>query len=241
VKVAVSADNPRSLSSLAFPRILAETDRGNVGLIDLAVASFCFVVFLLLFVARLWPPRASFQICGIKGVVLLHNDTLGAASGLLLAMVHIHRLGRAIGARETAAAGGVALHLAVVSSDLANNVVKGLLNIQTRLGGSLDELAAERTSQSLSLLPGDLTLALEIALVADDNHGEVVLVLDSQNLLLEGGDFLEALAGCDGVDEEETLSGPHVLLAHGAVLLLASGVEDIEQSGLIIDVALLAV
>jgi hypothetical protein len=151
VKVAVSADNPRSLSSLAFPRILAETDRGNVGLIDLAVASFCFVVFLLLFVARLWPPRASFQICGIKGVVLLHNDTLGAASGLLLAMVHIHRLGRAIGARETAAAGGVALHLAVVSSDLANNVVKGLLNIQTRLGGSLDELAAERTSQSLSI------------------------------------------------------------------------------------------
>jgi hypothetical protein len=77
-------------------------------------------------------------------------------------------------------------------------------------------------------LPGDLTLALEIALVADNDHGEVVLVLDSQNLLLEGGDFLEALAGCDGVDEEETLSGPHVLLAHGAVLLLASGVEDIE-------------
>jgi hypothetical protein len=43
-------------------------------------------------------------------------------------------------------------------------------------------------------LPGDFSLAFQIALVANNHHGEVVLVLDSQDLLLEGRDFLEALS-----------------------------------------------
>lgn len=46
----------------------------------------------------------------------------------------------------------------------------------------------------LLTLSGDLSLALQIALVSNDDHGEVVLVLDSQDLLLESGDFLEALS-----------------------------------------------
>lgn len=87
----------------------------------------------------------------------------------------------------------------------------------------------------------NFALALKIALVADDDHGEVVLVLDSQDLLLECGDFLEALAGGDGVDKQETLACAHVLLSHGAVLFLASGIENIEKSDLIVDDTLLAV
>jgi hypothetical protein len=59
--------------------------------------------------------------------------------------------------------------------------------------------------------------------------------------LLESGDFLEALAGCDGVDEQEALACTHVLLAHGAVLFLAGGIEHIEQGDLIVNNALLAV
>jgi hypothetical protein len=90
-------------------------------------------------------------------------------------------------------------------------------------------------------LPRDFSLALQIALIADNNHWEVVLVLDAQNLLLEGGDLLETLAGSDVVDKQETLSCPHVLLAHGTVLLLAGGVENIEKSDLVVNVALLAV
>lgn len=51
----------------------------------------------------------------------------------------------------------------------------------------------DRVRQLLTL-PGDLSLALQITLVADNHHGEVVLVLDSQDLLLESCDFLEALS-----------------------------------------------
>lgn len=46
----------------------------------------------------------------------------------------------------------------------------------------------------LLTLPGHLSLALQITLVADNHHREVVLVLDSQDLLLESCDFLEALS-----------------------------------------------
>jgi hypothetical protein len=86
-----------------------------------------------------------------------------------------------------------------------------------------------------------LPLAVEIALVADDNHGEVVLVFYAQDLLLEGHDLLEALAVGYRVDEQEALAGPHVLLAHGRVLLLAGRVEHVEQRDLVVDDTLLAV
>lgn len=101
--------------------------------------------------------------------------------------------------------------------------------------------AIRRWLKCVPTLPRDLPLVLQIALVANDNHGEVVLVLDPENLLLESGNFLEALAGVDGVDEQETLAGPHVLLSHGRVFLLTGGIEDIEQSDLIVNDALLAV
>jgi len=87
----------------------------------------------------------------------------------------------------------------------------------------------------------DLALVFKIALVSDNHHREVVFVLYSQDLLLEGCDFLKALARCDGVDEKETLAGAHVLLAHRRVLFLASRVENIEQRHLIVDNALLPV
>jgi hypothetical protein len=90
-------------------------------------------------------------------------------------------------------------------------------------------------------LPRDFPLALQVALVAHNNHGEIVLVLDSQNLLLEGCDFLEALPGCDGVDQQETLSGSHVLLSHRRIFLLASGIEDVEKCDFIVNDTLLAV
>lgn len=87
----------------------------------------------------------------------------------------------------------------------------------------------------------NLALVLEIALVTNNDHGEVVLVLDAKDLLLEGCDFLKALAGGDGVDKEETFTGAHVLLSHSGVLFLASGIENVEKSNFIVDNALLAV
>ena len=86
-----------------------------------------------------------------------------------------------------------------------------------------------------------LSLALQIALVANNDDGEVVLVLDSQYLLLECDDLLIALSRSYAVDEQETLSSPHVLLAHRRIFLLAGCIEHVEQRNLFVDDALLPV
>lgn len=41
---------------------------------------------------------------------------------------------------------------------------------------------------------GDLALVLEIALVGDEDDGEDILVLDAEDLLVKGRDFLERVA-----------------------------------------------
>lgn len=87
----------------------------------------------------------------------------------------------------------------------------------------------------------DLPLALQIALVAHDDHGEIVLVLDPQDLLLECCNFLETLPGCNRVNEQESLAGPHILLPHRGVFFLAGGIENVEQGNLIVNNALLSV
>ena len=61
----------------------------------------------------------------------------------------------------------------------------------------------------------DLSLVLQIALVAHDDDGEVVLVLNPQYLLLECDDLLEALSRRYAVDQEKAFTSPHVLLSHG--------------------------
>lgn len=88
---------------------------------------------------------------------------------------------------------------------------------------------------------GDHTLLVQIALVTDDDDGEIVLVLDAKDLLLEGHDFFKGLARCYGVDEQEALAGPHVLFPHCRVLLLACCIQDVQKGNLIVDDTLLAV
>lgn len=75
--------------------------------------------------------------------------------------------------------------------------------------------SASNTRRSGITLLGDLSLAFQIALVAYNDDGEVILVLDAQNLLLEGHDLFEALSARYRVDEEETLARSHILFAHG--------------------------
>lgn len=58
---------------------------------------------------------------------------------------------------------------------------------------------------------------------------------------MEGHDFFEGLARCDGVDQEETLAGAHVLFSHSRVFFLAGCIQDVQQGDLIVDDTLLAV
>lgn len=87
----------------------------------------------------------------------------------------------------------------------------------------------------------DHSILLQIALVTHNDDGEVVLVLDPQNLLLEGHDLLKRLARGDGIDEKETLARPHVLFSHCRVFLLSGCIQNIQQGDLIVNDALLAV
>lgn len=73
-----------------------------------------------------------------------------------------------------------------------------------------------------------LSLMLQITLVANHDYGEIILVLDTQYLLLEGDNLVEALSRCDAVDQKEALAGPHILLAHGRVFLLTGGIKHIQ-------------
>lgn len=52
---------------------------------------------------------------------------------------------------------------------------------------------------------------------------------------------LEGLGVVDGKDTEEALPCPHVLVPHGAVLLLTCSVQDVQQTSLSINHYLLSV
>ena len=67
------------------------------------------------------------------------------------------------------------------------------------------------------------------------NHGDVVCVLYSSNLSSVRLDVLERLHVVDGEDTQEALSRSHVLVSHGAILLLTCRVQDIEQTGFSVD------
>lgn len=210
----------------------------------------------------------------------LHHYTLPTASSFLLLILKAHLV---LWLVPTASTTGVSRHILVVFSNLANDIVEGVVDVDARLGGGLDELAAERsrellalcewktTCQPLIMFPcvegrheggvarvcasmsddarvrhvatishphgqhvlcrptfcAHLPLRLQITLVAHDDYGEVVLVLDPQYLLLECDNLFEALPRRDAVDEQKAFACSHVLLAHGRILFLTSGIEYI--------------
>ena len=62
-----------------------------------------------------------------------------------------------------------------------------MINVNSRLGGGLKELARKFAGQGFALLGSNDALVRKIALVADQDHGNVVEVLHSQNLFSEVG------------------------------------------------------
>lgn len=75
----------------------------------------------------------------------LHQDTRSAASPAALALTHLHlALRSAVSSLATTTATlEVTRHLLVVTADLAHDVEKRVVDIDARLGGRLDEFAAE--------------------------------------------------------------------------------------------------
>jgi len=148
---------------------------------------------------------------------------------------------------EQSALNTPATHLGLASvtgihcADFTNEVEEGLINICAGLGRGLKEGTAEVLSSFLTLGSLDLTFRGKIALVTAEDHGDVVGILYTKNLFAEGVDFIEGATRSDSINEKEALASAHVLITHGTVLLLTSGIEDIEKGGLTVDGDLLSV
>ena len=106
------------------------------------------------------------------------------------------------------------------SIDLTDEIVEDLLNVVLGLGRGLNEAAVEALGERLSLLGSDDTLVSQIALVSNQNHGDLIGILDTQDLVAQLGEIVEGGLSDDGVDEDEALAVLHVEVAHGSELFL---------------------
>jgi hypothetical protein len=118
---------------------------------------------------------------------------------------------------------------------LADEAAEGLVDVDSELGRRFDEwafkspreltaLLTKRASQSWDILRGrrgqyttdaNLTLELQIALIGDNDDGEVVLILDLQNELLEVHGLFERVSRGHRVHKQDALSGTYIRCPHG--------------------------
>lgn len=174
--------------------------------------------------------------------MLSYDHTTTAASAMVtLISVAVATVDTRSAATRASHHGSACLLLLVVLPYLTDEVAERLVDVNALLSRCLDELAAEVLCKVTALIHSNLSLILEIALVSHDNDRERILILNTEDLLMESANFLKRIAGGDRVNEEEAFTSAHVLLAHSPVFLLTSRVEDVEQRDLIIDDALLAV
>jgi hypothetical protein len=89
-------------------------------------------------------------------------------------------------------------------------------------------------SEFLALIGGDLARLSHIALVADEDAGNVVggVFLDLVHPVLDGA---EALAVCDVVGDDDAVGALVVAAGDSLEALLAGGVPNLELDGLSID------
>jgi hypothetical protein len=124
--------------------------------------------------------------------------------------------------------------------DLPDEIVKGVLDVDSSLGRGLKERTRKGSSQFLALFHCDLTIILEIALVCHKDDGHFLGSLHSQNVVSDGGHHLKGRTRGDGINQQEGLASLDVSISHGTVLFLTSCVNDVEDTSLSIDGDLLA-
>ena len=135
--------------------------------------------------------------------------------------------------------GGLLGHLAV---DLPHKVEEHLVDVDLLAGRGLQEGdTSPAAGEVSSLLLADHAVVLQVALVATEDHGDLVGVLHTENLLAEVGEVVEGGLGGNGVDENEALAVLHVQITHGSELLGTSGIENLEHALLTVDLNLFSV
>lgn len=112
--------------------------------------------------------------------------------------------------------------------DGAHQLLKGLVHVEAQFGRGLEVGHVVGVAEGRGFGSGNLTLCLQICLVPDQHDGEVISVLDSEDLREELAHLVETLPIINGKHQQEAVAGAHVLLSHGTELLLACGVQDVQ-------------
>lgn len=120
-------------------------------------------------------------------------------------------------------------------------LVKCLIDVDAQLGTALNVGDLQLTAQLLRLFQRHDPLVVQVGLVADHQHRELVAVLYPQDLLVKFVDLIETRVIGDGEHEQKSFPGAHILLAHGTELLLAGRIENIQLRGHIVYDALFGV
>lgn len=129
----------------------------------------------------------------------------------------------ALGAAHSAPVGhGAEVHL---SDDFGEEFVHHGL----ALGRRLHEGTAPVLGQRLPLARGHLPLRLQVHFVPDQHHRDLLIPLDSYDLISHGLDVLETLLVDEAVDQDEPLAVPYVEIPHRGELLRARRVQDLQH------------
>ena len=145
-------------------------------------------------------------------------------------------VGRASGTR-----GSCIVCASIMPANFTDDFIESLFDIDTSLGRSLQERTIQGLAEVAAFAGLHFAFVFQIALVAQDDHGVAVFVLDAQNLVAERLDGLEGGTASNRINNQEALARSNVLVAHGRIFFLASRVEDIQQADFAVDFDLLAV
>jgi len=126
--------------------------------------------------------------------------------------------------------------------DLPDEIKEDVIDVNLLPGRSLQEGdTSPAGGKSGSLILSNHAVVLKITLVSAKDHGNLVGILHTEDLLAEVGEIVEGGLGGNGVDEDESLPVLHVEVAHGGKLLGTGSIENLEHALISIDLHLLPV
>jgi len=124
--------------------------------------------------------------------------------------------------------------LSVPHVHVAHDLREDLVHVRPVFRAALDEGAAPDLRQGHALHRGNLSLVLQVHLVAHEEDGHPVGALDPRDLVPHGLDVLEGLVVGQAVGDDETLPVLDVEVAHASELLRAGRVQDLQHARIVI-------
>lgn len=110
---------------------------------------------------------------------------------------------------------------------LAEHSLECLCDVGIVSGADLDPSGLELCGELLCFGLGDLPLDMQIALLTNNDTGDGFGARVIEDLVVDGLDHVEAIAGCDAVDEHVAVDANGVFGIENRVFILAGCVDDV--------------